>query len=350
MSGGVDSAVAAFLLREKGHEVIGVTMKLFTDDKPGGPGRNLNSVESAASIADFLGIPHVVADLRRSFEARIINDFCREYSRGRTPNPCVRCNREIKFDLLWRRAKALGGDSLATGHYARTEYDPSSQTYLLRKGRSTRKDQSYFLYRLGQEELARTVFPLGEMTKSEVRDKARRAGLSVADRSESQEVCFIPDDDYVCFLFSRFPEAFMPGPIVDLRGRILGRHKGIGNYTVGQRRGLGISAAHPLYVVAIDAPSRTVTVGRNEDLLRRSLKASNVSWVSGNPPERPVSMKARIRYKHREAAALVIPEGANRATVEFKETQRAVTPGQSVVFFRGDDVLGGGTIDSPDDG
>jgi tRNA-specific 2-thiouridylase len=341
MSGGVDSSVAAALLLELGYAVIGVTMIVPVEGVAGRPGK---LVEDAAAVAKHLGISHHVVDVRSRFESRIVRDFCREYAAGRTPNPCVRCNRLIKFDLLGKMAETLGAAVLATGHYARTEYDPLSRIHRLKKGRSRLKDQSYFLYGLGQRELSRAAFPVGELTKAEVRKLGRAAGLPAAGREESQEICFIPDDDYPLYLASRVPGAFLPGPILDGTGRVLGRHGGIGRYTVGQRRGLGIAAPRPLYVLGIEAASNALVVGPDEDLYRRRLRASKVRWVSGMPPESPTALKARIRYRHRESAALVSPEGKCRAVVEFRKPQRAVTPGQSVVFYRGDEVVGGGVI------
>ncbi len=343
MSGGVDSSVAAALLVERGHLVIGVTMVIPLDGEAKGSRR---AVEDAAAVAKHLGIGHHVVDVRSRFESLIVRDFCREYAGGRTPNPCVRCNRLIKFDLLRRKADALGAGLLATGHYARIEFDPRRRIYRLRKGRSRIKDQSYFLYALGQGELSRTSFPVGGLVKAQVRKLARKYGLPVALKEESQEICFIPGDDYPRYLVTRVPGAFRPGPIRDGSGRVLGTHGGIGRYTVGQRRGLGIAASHPLYVLAIDADSNTVVAGPEQDLFRRRLRASGVRWVSGCPPQEVLAVKARIRYRHRECAAMVFPEGKSRAVVEFRSPQRAITPGQSVVLYLGDEVLGGGIIQS----
>jgi tRNA-specific 2-thiouridylase len=351
MSGGVDSSVAASLLIDRGFDVTGITMNLFS--LPGELCRSeelrsccgQKAVEDAHRVAIHLGIPHFVVDLRREFEAAVIADFAREYSRGRTPNPCVRCNERIKFRLLLQRARRLGADFIATGHHARVARDPAGSRYLLKKGKDRAKDQSYFLYRLSQAQLARIVMPVGALTKVEVRELARRRGLAVAEKAESQETCFAPLGDYPEFLAGRAPGAFRAGPIKDLAGRILGEHKGIGNYTIGQRRGLGISAPRPLYVIAIDATRNAIVVGDERDLHRKKLLASQVRLICGKRIEEPVMVKAKIRYKHREARALVIPVSARRVRVEFDRPQRAITPGQSVVFYKRDVVLGGGIID-----
>ncbi|MBM3285363.1 MAG: tRNA 2-thiouridine(34) synthase MnmA [Candidatus Aminicenantes bacterium] len=351
MSGGVDSSVSAALLLERGHDVIGVTMNLFS--LPGDLCRSeelrsccgWKAVKDAHEVALKLGIPHLVADFRREFEETVIRDFCREYSRGRTPNPCIRCNEHIKFSLFLRRAERLGADLIATGHHSRVTRDRGPGIHHLRKGKDRAKDQSYFLYPLTQEQLSRVLMPVGGLSKSEVREEARKRGLKVAAKPESQEVCFIGRGRYPDFLKERIPGAFQPGPICDLDGRVLGEHKGIIHFTVGQRRGLGISASRPLYVVSIDPDSRTVTVGPNEALLSRKFLASEVTWIAGGKLEEPVRMKAKIRYKHQEAKARVFPFTPDKVVVEFEEPQRAVTPGQSVVFYCRDEVLGGGIID-----
>jgi len=351
MSGGVDSSVAALLLRERGYDVTGITMNLFTLPKELCRSEELRSccgqkaIEDAHRASIHLGIPHYVADLRKEFEAAVIADFVREYSRGRTPNPCIRCNERIKFRLFLERARRLGADFIATGHHARVTSDPAGGRYLLKKGKDRVKDQSYFLYLLSQAQLAKVLMPVGDFTKSEVRVMARRQGLHVAEKAESQETCFAPLGDYSSFLAGRTPRAFRPGPIKDLADRVLGEHKGIGNYTIGQRRGLGISAPRPLYVVAIDAARNAVIIGDEEDLYRKRLQASDVRLIAGKRLEEPVMVKAKIRYKHQEAKALVIPVSARRVRVEFDRPQRAITPGQSIVFYRRNVVLGGGIID-----
>jgi len=351
MSGGVDSSVAASLLVDRGFDVTGITMNLFS--LPGELCRSeelrsccgQKAVEDAHRVAIHLGIPHFVADLRREFEAEVIADFAREYGRGRTPNPCIRCNERIKFRIFLERARRLGADFVATGHHARVALDPAGFRYVLKKGKDRAKDQSYFLYRLSQAQLSRVLMPVGDLTKAEVREIARRRGLPVAEKTESQETCFAPLGDYPEFLAGRAPLAFRPGPIKGLDGRILGEHKGIGNYTIGQRRGLGISSPCPLYVIAIDAPRNTVVIGQEKDLYRKKVLASDVHLVSGGKLEEPVTVKAKIRYKHQEARALVTPVSTRRVRVEFDRPQRAITPGQSVVFYRRQIVVGGGIID-----
>jgi len=351
MSGGVDSSVAAALLKDEGFDVIGVTMNLFALPKDACTSEDLRSCcgwkaqEDANRVAAALGIPHYVVDFRREFERSVVQDFCREYGRGRTPNPCIRCNQFIKFGLLFERARRLGAAFVATGHYARIDLDPVTGRRLLKKGTDAGKDQSYFLYPLTQADLSRTLFPVGGLAKAEVRKLAGRYGLSVADKPESQEVCFIPDDDYPAFLKARFPAAFRPGPIVNLEGKTIGEHGGIVHFTVGQRKGMRIAAPRPLYVVAIDTERNTVVAGEREALYRRRLEATEVNWVSIETLAAPKWTRARIRYKHAEAPALISPLDRNRVLVEFEKAQRAVTPGQAVVFYDGDVVVGGGLID-----
>jgi tRNA-uridine 2-sulfurtransferase len=350
MSGGVDSSVAASLLVDGGFEVTGITMNLFSLPPKLCRSEELRSccgqkaIEDAHRVAIHLGIPHFVADLRPEFEAEVIADFAREYGRGRTPNPCIRCNERIKFRILRQRARRLGADFIATGHHARIAWDPAGRRFVLKKGTDRAKDQSYFLYRLSQPQLPGILMPVGDLTKAEVRNIARARGLPVAEKAESQETCFAPLGDYPKFLAERVPLAFGPGPIKDLDSRIIGEHKGIGNFTVGQRRGLGVSAPRPLYVIAIDSRRNTIIVGQEKDLYRRKLLASDVRLISGDRFMEPVVVKAKIRYKHREAKALVIPLSPRRVRVEFDRPQRAITPGQSVVFYHRDIALGGGII------
>jgi tRNA-specific 2-thiouridylase len=350
MSGGVDSSVAAVLLMERGYDVIGVTMNLFSLPKEVCRSEDLRSccgrkaVEDAHRVAIQLGIPHYVADFRKEFEEAVIADFSREYGRGRTPNPCIRCNERIKFRILLDRARRLGAVRLATGHHARVKQDAAGGRFLLRKGKDRAKDQSYFLYRLSQAQLSRVLMPVGDFSKAEVREIARRWKLPVAEKVESQETCFAPLGDYPDFLAGRIPNAFRPGPVEDTAGRVLGRHRGIGFYTVGQRRGLGISAPRPLYVVAVDARRNAVVVGQENEIYGKRLDASSVRLIPLKKLEGPTIVRAKIRYKHPGAKALVTPRSGGRATVEFERPQRAITPGQSVVFYRRDVVLGGGII------
>lgn len=345
MSGGVDSSVAAALLKEQGHDVIGVTMQLWPRDAEGnGSGGccGLEAIEDARRVAYKLGIPHYVMDFRDIFARRVIDDFCREYSRGRTPNPCILCNRYIKYDALLERAAKLGADFVATGHHARVERD--SECTLLKKGADAHKDQSYFLGQLTREQLKHALFPVGHLTKDRVRKIAAELGLPVATRPESQEICFIPDDDYAGFLQDYLPQASQPGPITDEGGNILGEHHGIMAYTVGQRRGLGIAAAEPLYVTAILPESNTIMVGNKERTYGTELVATDINWLAVDRPEHPIRINAKIRYRHPEAEATVSPIDDNNIYVKFNEPQMAITPGQAVVFYDGDTVIGGGTI------
>jgi len=350
MSGGVDSSVAAGLLVEQGYEVVGVTLDLFsgpeTDSLDGDlkEGCGWGAAQDAVRAASELGISHTVMDLKASFESLVVSNFVKEYSLGRTPNPCIRCNKLIKFDRLLERAKKIGASHVATGHYTCVVQDPRSGSFSLKKGVDREKDQSYFLFTLTQKQLSHVLFPVGEFTKAEIRKKAREWNLPVAQRSESQEICFIKDNEYVDFLRKRIPESFRSGPIVNSEGRVLGHHNGIIHFTVGQRKGLRISAPHPLYVLAIDAAQNEIVVGRNDLLYTRNLIADNINWISGTPLDSAIAAKARIRYKHKEAQALLTPLDSGGIRVEFEKPQRAVTPGQAVVFYEGDVVLGGGTI------
>jgi len=351
MSGGVDSSVAAALIQQEGYEVIGVSMQIWPSREQDKEEDNfgvccgLSAIEDAREVAYKLGIPHYAMDFRDIFEQKVITDFCRKYSLGRTPNPCIRCNRYIKFDALLNRAKGLGATLLATGHHARVEKDGASNRYLLKKGRDSRKDQSYVLYALTQEQLRYIRFPIGNFTKEQVRKIARELALPVAGKPESQEICFIPDDDYPKFLREYMPEAITPGTIVDEQGNILGKHLGIPFYTVGQRRGLGISAREPLYVIAIDPKENTIVVGNKERVYGDELIASDLNWIAIAELKHPIRAKAKIRYLHQEAEAKIIPLDADRVHVKFGEPQMAITPGQAVVFYDEDMVIGGGTIE-----
>ncbi len=344
MSGGVDSAVAAGLLARRGYDVIGITMRLWTREDPAAlrSQRRCCSVEDtddARAAADALGIPHYVLNMEREFGARVVDYFVDEYARGRTPNPCLACNQHVKFDALLARAEALGADYLATGHYARIER--SDGRYRLLRAVDAEKDQSYVLYTLGQRELARTLFPVGDYTKAEVRALARELGLPVAAKPESADICFIPDGDYRAFLSSRL--ALTPGPIVDETGAVVGQHQGVAAYTIGQRKGLGVALGAPRYVTEIDPARNVVVVGPEEDLLATRALVEDVHWVSGEAPSAPVRLDVKIRYRTEPAAALVVPcEGG--AEVRFERPQRAVTPGQAAVFYDGDEVIGGGII------
>lgn len=351
MSGGVDSSVAAALLKEQGYDVVGVTMNLFSLPKDYCRSEKLKSccgwkaTEDAHQVALSLGISHYVVDFRKPFEKSVITDFCEEYAQGRTPNPCIRCNQHIKFDVLLKKMKALEADYFATGHHARIEYDKKNVRYILKKGKDRKKDQSYFLYAMTQKQLSRTLMPIGDLTKEEVRKKAQSFDLPVAERPESQEICFVPDNDYVGFLQSRIPGAFRPGPVIDSENRTLAEHKGIVHFTIGQRRGMGISAPYPLYVLSILSERNTIVVGPEKELYGRTLMASRLNMISFEKITELLKVKARIRYKHKEEQALVTPLDSDKVRVEFERSQRAIAPGQSVVFYDGDTVVGGGIID-----
>ncbi|MBV8054828.1 MAG: tRNA 2-thiouridine(34) synthase MnmA [Deltaproteobacteria bacterium] len=353
MSGGVDSSVAAALLRARGYEIVGVAMRLAPELPPlaarlrRGTCCSHDDFEDARRVAERLDFPFYVIDLRAEFEARVINNFVSEYLNGRTPNPCVMCNREIKFDRLWQRATALGAEFVATGHYARIERDDAGRFHLLRASDQS-KDQSYFLFTLGQEEMARILFPLGGLSKAQVRTSARTLGLANADKPESQEICFVPDNDYAAFVTHKAPpEHIRPGRIRDSRGQELARHRGIHQFTVGQRRGLGIAGAAPLYVRTIDAETGDVMVGRRDDLISTGLIAAMVRLTHPEALSRSeVPVKVKIRYRHPPLAASVRMLGQARALVRFDNGGPAVTPGQACVFYCGDEVLGGGIIEA----
>ena len=348
MSGGVDSSVTAAILKEKGHEVIGVTMQIWPHDTPQHEGSTgccgLGAVEDARRVAEKLDIPHYVVNFRKHFQEDVIENFCAEYAGGRTPNPCIRCNEHIKFKHLRGKAKELEADFLATGHYARIEYDRARSRYIMRKGKDRNKDQSYFLYVMRQEELAETLMPLGDITKEKTRQIAADLELSVAERPESQEICFIPDNDYANFLRRRVPEACKPGPIFDKEGNKLGQHKGIAAYTLGQRRGIGIAYKEPLYVADIDCERNAVTVGTERDMYSDELTAKDANFIAIKKLHGPMAVTAKIRYNTREAEATISPMADGGVAVNFKDPQKAITPGQAVVFYKDDVVIGGGTI------
>ncbi len=351
MSGGVDSSVAAALLHEQGYDVVGVAMRLAPDaqghaTKRRGTCCSHDDFEDARRVSERMGFPFYVVDLRADFGERVIGNFVSEYLAGRTPNPCVMCNREIKFDRLWSRARALEADFVATGHYARISSDAAGRYHLLRAADAS-KDQSYFLFTLGQPELSRTLFPLGAMTKAEVRARARGLGLANADKPESQEICFVPDGDYARFVERLAPEGSVrEGSITDGEGKILAEHSGIHRFTVGQRRGLGVASGQPLYVSEIRPDSGEVVVGGRGELNSRGLIARDVDLVDPSVLDaRGCDVEVKIRYRHPALPARLILASPRRAEVRFASVGPAVTPGQACVFYRGDEVVGGGFIE-----
>ena len=349
MSGGVDSSVAAALLKQQGHDVTGVTMKIWGGEAaPAITGRHgcygpadAADIADAARVAARLRIPHHVIDLTGEYKHEVLDYFCDEYLAGRTPNPCVRCNHLIKFGVLVTKARELGlaFDRFATGHYARVEHDPARGRYLLKKAHDAKKDQSYYLSALTQEQLGLCLFPLGDMTKDEVRQAAIDFGLEVAQKPESQDFA---EMGYQSLL----PGQCKPGPIVDAGGRVLGHHHGIQSYTIGQRKGLGIASEKPFYVVAIDAASNTITIGERDEVYRREFTAKGVNWIAVASITTPTRFRVKIRYTHQEADATVTPlPGGDSVHVRFATPQLAIAPGQIAVFFDGDAVAGGGTIE-----
>jgi len=335
MSGGVDSSLAAARLKQAGYDVLGVYMQLWPDP-------NLEStVSDLEHTCQILDMPFYKLDLEAEFQRLVIDYFCREYSQGRTPNPCIACNQHIKFDLLLDKVLEMGAEYLATGHYARVER--SAEGYRLLKATDQSQDQSYFLYILRQRQLEHLLFPLGELSKEKVKSLAAELGLPATSRSDSQDVCFIPDNDYRSFIKEHIP--LKEGEIVDITGKVLGRHGGLAGYTVGQRHGLGLVLNQQLYVLRLEAGNNRLVVGTREQLLQSGLVATELSWVSGKTTKEPVNIMAKVRYKAPEVAA-ELRSGDGRAEVRFTKPQSAITPGQSVVFYQGDVVLGGGIIDA----
>lgn len=351
MSGGVDSSTAAAMLAAEGHEVIGVGL-VFPDlcknkmqHRAGHGSRRTTAMDDARRAASRIGIPFHALDCGELFERSVVDYFCRSYLDGITPNPCVECNRVVKFGSLLKKAVELGADHVATGHYARVSRDPRTGRYLLGKGADTDKDQSYFLYSLSQEQLSRALFPLGEMTKKETRALARSLGLEFHDKPASQDICFLGKQNYREFLAERFPGLVREGPIVNARGKTLGRHRGIAFYTIGQRKGLGIADIEPLYVLAIDGRTCTIVVGARQELLRKNIAVERVNWIPFEKPSASLDLGVKIRYRQPEARAVVTTSGDDRAQVAFRMPQAAVVPGQSAVFYDGHVVVGGGIIE-----
>jgi tRNA-specific 2-thiouridylase len=363
MSGGVDSSAAAAILKAQNHDLVGFSMQLWDQrrginvDENGDPLPSrccsLDDVYDARRVAEELGFPFYVLNLEREFERDVVQPFVSSYLSGETPIPCVSCNSRLKFASLDRLAASLGCEKVATGHYARVEYDAEAKRYRLFRGRNLQKDQSYFLWELTQDQLSRALFPLGEMSKPEVREVARQRGLAVSEKAESQEICFVPDGNYSGFidryLTAENAEQKIPGEgeLVDSQGNVLGHHSGIHRYTIGQRRGIGISHEQPLYVISIDQPKNRVVVGPQEDLLRKEFTAAGVNWIAPEEVRAAESVRAevRVRYRHQESPATITPLPSNHARIVFDEPQRAITPGQATVFYRGNEVLGGGWIE-----
>lgn len=349
MSGGVDSSLTAALLVREGYEVIGVTMRLSDDARDFQPDEDrgccsLKAVEDARRVADTIGIPHYVMNFRDMFQEKVVDYFIDSYARGKTPNPCIACNRYVKFEGLLQRSLELGAEFVATGHYARIEFNPSSGRYMLRKGVDAGKDQSYALYHLNQRTLSRFLMPLGKYKKTETRKMAADFHLSVADKPDSQEICFVPNDDYKAYLEEKAPNALKKGDIVDSSGAVLGKHNGVALYTIGQRKGLGIAAKTPLYVIGLDLAKNQVVVGENKDVFAKELIADDLNWIAVDQIDESIHVTAKIRYGAKEGTAVVQKIGDGAVKVMFDEAQRAVTPGQSVVFYDGDSVIGGGVI------
>ncbi|OUP82156.1 UNVERIFIED_ORG: tRNA 2-thiouridine(34) synthase MnmA [Lacrimispora saccharolytica] len=349
MSGGVDSSVAAWLLKKQGYDVIGVTMQIWQDEEPEAVEENggccgLSAVDDARRVAEDLAIPYYVMNFKKEFRENVMDYFVAEYLRGRTPNPCIACNRFVKWESLLKRSLEIGADYIATGHYARIEKLPNGR-YALKKSATAAKDQTYALYNLTQEQLAHTLMPVGEYTKDEIRKMAQELNLRVAHKPDSQEICFIPDNDYAKFIREDIGEELPEGNFVDLQGNVLGRHKGITHYTVGQRKGLNLSMGHPVFVVEIRPETNEVVIGENSDVFSRTLRFNRINWmaVDGLHGEEHRFI-AKIRYGHKGAPCTVREIGSDLAECVFDEPQRAITPGQAVVLYDGEYVAGGGTI------
>ena len=347
MSGGVDSSVAAALLARDGHDVVGLSMQLY--DQRASPDAfgsccSLDDLHDARRVASALGIPHYIVNFEERFQDAVVRNFVVEYAAGRTPIPCVHCNADLKFAALVERAAGLEAASVATGHYARVQFDEDRRRYRLLRGRDADKDQSYFLFSLTQDQLAHALFPVGDLTKAEVRAHADALGLAVAHKPDSHEICFVPDGRAGDFVERHLSSSPTEGKIVDSSGRVLGHHTGLHRYTVGQRKGLGLSTGVPLYVLHVDPSDGKIVVGSREELGRRTLEASGVNWIAGEPPQTPRRCTARIRHRHRDAAAVVTADGSDHVRIQFDEPQLAITPGQAVVFYDDDEVLGGGWI------
>ena len=351
MSGGVDSSVAASLLHEEGHEVVGVSMQLYDQREAAGHGFgrccSLDDLHDARRVAAAIGIKHYVLNLERQFQEAVVANFVSEYTAGRTPIPCTHCNTDLKFSTLVDRAAGFGSTIVGTGHYAQLADDPRTGRRRLLRGLDATKDQSYFLFALTQAQLQSARFPVGSLTKNEVRGYARDRGLPVADKPDSQEICFVPDGDYARFVERHSPEPVATGVITNAGGQVLGRHDGIHRFTVGQRKGLRLSTSEPLYVLELRSAQQTVVVGPREDLDQVRCTVANVNWTSGTTPDRSVRAAVQIRHHHAPGPATVTPLPRGRADVVFDAPERAISPGQAAVFYASDEVIGGGWIDGP---
>lgn len=348
MSGGVDSSLAALLLKKEGFDVIGVTFRMWPKEECGRSLAkaccDLEAVTRARAVAADLGIPYYVFDFSEEFKNKVIDYFCEQYLKGFTPNPCVMCNEKIKFGLLYKKARSLGSDLVASGHYAGVEYDKKSARYLLKVGRGGEKDQTYFLFSLSQDQLKHTMFPLCDYTKERTRALAKKFKLLTFNTVSSQDICFIRDQDYAEYIRKKTGVEIKEGDIVDRSGRVLGRHKGIPFYTIGQRRGLGIAYKEPLYVTDIDRKANRVIVGTKKDVLRKSLIAYKLNWIAIDSINRPLKVKCKIRYNHKAGPVLITAIGPDLVRVDFDVPQEAPTPGQAAVFYDRDVVVGGGWI------
>jgi tRNA-specific 2-thiouridylase len=358
MSGGVDSSTVAAVLQQQGRAIVGLTMQLWNQRRlpelqSEGPAQHrccsLDDVYDAKRVAQHLNFPHYVVNFEKQFEDTVVRPFVQDYLRGRTPIACTNCNNDVKFEPLLRMARQIGAERLATGHYARIRRDDFSERWQLLRARDNSKDQSYFLWGLSQEQLSRSDFPLGELSKEEVRELARSVNLPVADKPESMELCFVPNGNYVQFIQayakeSAIPVSFGDGEIVNESGEVIGKHSGVHNFTIGQRKGLGFAAGRPLYVLSIDAANNRVVVGDDDALRTSSFEIENVNWVSIARPEESIRAQVKIRHKHEPATATVEAIGDSRARIVFDAPQRAVTPGQAAVFYEDDTILGGGWI------
>ena len=349
MSGGVDSSVAAYLLKKQGYDVIGVTMQIWQEEdactlEHEGGCCGLSAVEDARRVANQLGIPYYVMNFRKEFQENVIDYFVKEYRQGRTPNPCIACNRYVKWESMLHKSLAIGADYIATGHYAKIERLENGR-YALRRSVSVRKDQTYALYNLTQEQLSRTLFPVGDYEKEKIREIAERENLLVAHKPDSQDICFVPDGDYGSFLEQEVPDKIPgPGNFVSTDGRILGKHKGITHYTVGQRKGLGLAMGHPIFVTEIRPDTNEVVIGESTDVFARALLCDKINYMGMEDLPTPRRCIAKVRYAHQGAACTIEKNGEDRIRVIFDEPVRAITPGQAVVFYDGEYVLGGGTI------